>query len=105
MTDFRPMNERKFCDIHDFCQEARDSGITTVILCYTDEWGPSALPDHAVCCGPRQEMLLLAYRDGAVWRCELSGEAAARATVQEQVSDYGLRWQERSRNDAGYGKR
>ena len=96
------MDERNFSDINDFCSTAQSEGVSTVILCYTDEWGPTPLEDNAVHCGPRCEMLLLTYHDGHIWRCELSGEEAERTLVQEQVSSYGLKWKERSRNNAKY---
>lgn len=103
MSEANPKKERNFNDLKDLCGESREAGISTLILCYTDEWGPKQLKDHAVYCGPRCEMLVLAYHEGCIWRCELEGEAAERSTVQELVSSYGLKWEERSRNNAKYG--
>lgn len=97
------MKERNFSDLHEFCNEACNSDISTVILCYTDEWGPTPGAGHAVHCGPRLEMLVLAYSGGEIWRCQISGAAAERSIVQDQVSACGLKWKLRSRNTAHYG--
>jgi len=92
------MDTHNFSNINDFCLAAQNAGITTVILCYTDDWGPSPAEGHQVDFGPRQEMLVLAYQKGKMWRCQLRGEAARRQPVQQAVTACGLSWQERSRN-------
>ena len=103
MTDPKQEKERNYSNLKDLCGDARDGGISTVILCYTDEWGPQNLEDHAVYCGPRCEMTVLAYHEGHIWRCHLQGEEAERQRIQDLVGSYGLQWQERSRNNAKYG--
>ncbi len=98
------MDTRNFSNINEFCTTLCENGLETVILCYTDEWGPSQGEGHSVHCGPRQEMLALAYHEGAIWRCTWSGEDAERSKVQALVESYGLKWEERSRNNAKYGE-
>ena len=102
MNESDSKKSRNFSQLKDLCGEARDKGMSTLILCYTDEWGPKNLAENAVYCGPRCEMLVLAYDQGCIWRCELDGEAAERQAVQAIVSSYGLKWEERSRNNAKY---
>ncbi len=97
------MKERNFSHIREFCDEACSSGVETIILCYTDEWGPSPGEGNAVHCGPRLEMTLLAYHEGCIWRCCISGPEAERSLVQEQIESHGLNWELRSRNTAKYG--
>ncbi len=97
------MDERNFSDINDFCSTAQAEGVSTVILCYTDEWGPSPRENNAVYCGPRKQMLLLTYVKGCIWRCFFESEEADKEIVQKKVASYGLKWELRSRNLAKYG--
>ncbi|NRA38094.1 MAG: hypothetical protein HRU15_08145 [Planctomycetes bacterium] len=97
------MDNHNYSNIKEFYNSAKNAGVDTIIICYTDEWGPKQLEDNAVYCGPLQEATLLAYKAGVMMRCELSDDAADRRLLQQDIEDHGFSWSERERNNGKYG--
>ncbi len=97
------MDRHNYSDIKEFYNAIENAQAEVVILCYTDEWGPKNLDDNAVYCGPLQEASLLSYKDGTIYNCDLSNEAADRDLLKKDIEAHGFRWEERERNSGKYG--
>ena len=95
------MTYSEFDDLGGFIAEIRRLGATTVILAWQDEYGQ--LPDPTAVNYDRVRVItLLAYRDGIIVRCGLTGGRDERARVHAELESAGLVVEERSRNIIGF---
>jgi hypothetical protein len=95
------MTYSDFTEVAGFIAETRRLGATTVVLAWQDEYGQ--LPDPTVVNYDRVRVItLLAYRDGAIVRCRLSGGRDERARLRSKLEGAGFAVEERSRNIIGY---
>lgn len=89
-------------DVAGFLGETRRLGATTAVLAWQDEYGQ--VPDPAAVNYDRVRLItLLAYRDGTIVRCRLSGGREERARLRGELEKAGLAVEERSRNIIGFG--
>ncbi len=87
--------------IEGFVSEAKKRALGRVVLAWQQEW--AQLPPHST--QPLQvvydritQCVLLAYDDGTILRCSLSGPEAERKNVRARLEAEGFVVSERSRN-------
>lgn len=95
------MTYSDFTDVAGFIAETRRLGATTVILAWQDEYGQ--VPDPTAVNYDRVRVItLLAYRDGTIVRCQLTGGREERARLRGELESAGFTVEERNRNIIGF---
>ena len=94
-----PINE--CADIPAFLAQLRARSLTAAVIAWQDEFGPVALPGGGAEYRAVRSLVLLAYDEGVIIRCELTESLADRVQVLEQLTAAGITSTLRCRNLQG----